>query len=284
MSTTEEVSESSSDGRQVGGRDLPTAIIVGVLLAALFLGSLFAGKVWLTLVITLLIVPAMWEAAKELEGVGIKVEPFAVMLGPVAIVWLTYNDGQGGQASGVMICFALAVAAQLLDQERTDVLRRMAISLFLMVWVGLLASYAILLRSLPDGQIAALAVIGAAIFGDIGAFAVGVKFGRTKVAPSLSPNKSVEGLVGGLVVAGLLAALVLPGQSVLFDVTSAVIVGLLAALGGFFGDLVESMIKRDLGIKDFGRLIPGHGGVLDRVDGILVALPIGWFAIRQFVF
>lgn len=173
---------------------------------------------------------------------------------------------------------------QFLDKEREDAFRRAAVFVFLAIWVGLLASYAVLLRSVPDGTIVALAVIGAAIFGDIGGFAVGVKFGRTKIAPRISPNKSLEGLIGGMVLSGALAAFVLPAASPLFDVGNAIAIGVLCAFAGFVGDLVESLIKRDVGIKDFGALIPGHGGVLDRVDGILVALPVGWFVVRQLVF
>ncbi|MFT5223041.1 MAG: phosphatidate cytidylyltransferase [Glaciecola sp.] len=269
----------AAQSNQVGGRNLPVATAVGVALAVIFLASLFAGPLAFAVVISITIALGVWESSTELGKAGLKVDARAAVLGSTAILWLAYRDGTDGQATGVAIAFALAVAVQLLDRNRQDVLRRLAVTLFLSVWLGLLASYAVLLRARPEGDIAALAVIGAAIFTDIGGFAFGVKFGKTKLAPKVSPNKSLEGLLGGLFVAAALAALVLPQVSDLFNVRSAIAMALLAGGGGFLGDLTESMIKRDMGIKDLGSHIPGHGGVLDRVDGILLALPLGYFAI-----
>lgn len=268
--------------REVGGRDLPTSIAVGLGLAGAFLGSLFWHPAAFAVVITVLIVAAVWEAAAELKTVGVVVRAWPLALASVVTVWGAYHDGSRGQAYGIALVFAVAVGSQLADHDRTDVLRRMAITVFLGVWTGFLASFAVLLRLSDDGTVAALGVIGAAIFTDIGGFAFGVKFGRTKITPRISPNKSLEGLIGGLLLSVALAALVLPRLGDLFDVPTAIAMAVLAGVGGFIGDLVESMIKRDVGIKDFGRLIPGHGGVLDRVDGILVALPLGFYAIELF--
>lgn len=261
------------------GRDLPTATAVGVALAALFLVSLFWGRLPFTIVVSLLVVAGVWEAGTELGKVGLKVDPLAAIAGSLAPIWLAHTDGPSGQTTGLAVMFLLAVAAQFVDKERTDILRRLSVTVFLGMWVGFLASFAILLRAQPDGAIVALAVIGAAIFTDIGGYAVGARFGRTKIAPRISPNKSLEGLAGGLVLAMVMAAIVLPWASDLFGIGSAVAMALVVGFAGFVGDLAESMIKRDMGIKDFGALFPGHGGVLDRVDGILLALPLGYLAI-----
>jgi phosphatidate cytidylyltransferase len=143
------------------------------------------------------------------------------------------------------------------------------------VWLSGLASYALLLRALEDPIVMLVTVLGAAAAGDTGAYAVGSRLGRRPIAPSVSPNKTWEGFLGGVVAATVVAALVLP-----FDGTSGALrgaaVGLAIGVAGFLGDLVASMVKRDLGVKDLGRLLPGHGGVLDRVDGLLVALPVGY--------
>ncbi len=279
---TDPVAPQAGAPREVGGRDLPVAIAVGVVLAALFLGSLFAGALALTIVISLLIVLAVYEAAIEFDKVGIQVEPWTTTAASLSTIWLAYHLGFEGQVAGMAITFGLAVAVQMIDRHRTDVLRRLAVTVFLGIWIGLLASYAVLLRQQVDGEVVTLAVIGAAIFADIGGFAVGVNFGRTKIAPAISPNKSLEGLIGGLVLAAVVAAVVLPQVGDRFTVGASIAVALLAGVGGFLGDLAESMVKRDVGIKDFGHLIPGHGGALDRVDGILLALPLGFYALALF--
>jgi phosphatidate cytidylyltransferase len=195
-------------------------------------------------------------------------------------VFGAYRSVHAGQAVGVLVLFLGTIAWLLADARRHDVVRTLATTLLLGLWTGFLGSFAVLLVNRPeDGAIAVLAVIGSAVFGDIGGYATGVMLGRHKIAPHISPNKTVEGLVGGVVVTAVLAAVVLPLVGDLFDVTSAVAVAVVCVLAGFVGDLTESMIKRDLGVKDLGRVIPGHGGILDRVDGILLALPVGFYVV-----
>lgn len=259
---------------------MPSAVAVGVALAGLFLGSLFLGPLPYALVIGALVVLAMWDAADELAAVGLRVERWSLIGSSLATLALAYNLGHDGQVAGVALTFLVATLGHLFSDDRRDIVRRVAMTVFLGIWVGFLASYAILLRQLPDGVVATLGVIGAVIFGDIGGYAFGSRFGRTKIAPRVSPNKSLEGLLGGLALALVLAVAVLPRVGDTITVTEAVGLAVLGVLGGFLGDLVESMIKRDLGIKDFGHLLPGHGGTLDRVDGILLALPLGWYALR----
>jgi phosphatidate cytidylyltransferase len=179
------------------------------------------------------------------------------------------------------VLFVGGVLWQLSDPHRRDVVRRLATTVTFGLWIGFLASFAVLLITLPeDGVVATLGVIGAAVFADIGAYGFGVAFGRHRIAPSVSPNKTWEGFLGGLLVATLLAVLVLPHVSDLFTIASAAALAVLCGTAAFLGDLVESMIKRDLGVKDLGDLLPGHGGVLDRVDGILFALPVGFYVVE----
>ncbi len=262
------------------GRNLPIAIAVGVVLGAVLIGSLFWHPMAFTLVIAVFVVLANVEAGAELRAMGITVSVPPLLLGGMAIVLGAYRSGHAGQAVGILVLFLGTVAWLLADPHRTDVVRNLTLTLMLGLWTAYLASFGVLLIGREsDGPVAVLAVAGAAVFGDIGGYAVGVRFGRRKIAPRVSPNKSVEGLIGGLVVASVLAALVLPQIGDLFTVPTAIAIAVVSVLAGFLGDLTESMIKRDLGIKDFGRVLPGHGGVLDRVDGLLVALPIGFFAI-----
>jgi phosphatidate cytidylyltransferase len=168
-----------------------------------------------------------------------------------------------------------ALLRSLVDRDRTDVLGTVSRTVLLGGWLGGLASYALLLRSLDSAVVMLVTVIGAAAAGDVAAYAIGSRFGRRRIAPSISPNKTWEGFLGGVVGATLFAMAVLPldGTSGLLR---AAVVGMAVGIVGFLGDLVASMIKRDLGVKDLGRILPGHGGVLDRVDGLLLALPTGY--------
>lgn len=266
--------------RHVGGRDLPVAIVVGVVLAGIFLGSLFWHPLAFTLVVGSLTLLAYVESAKVLRPVDVRIEVPVLVVATAVMLGGAYQAGRDGQVVGLVVLFLGAVLWLLADSHRRDTVRTLATTCLFGLWVGFLASFAVLLRLGEDGTVAALAVIGAAIFTDIGGYAVGVWKGRTPIAPSVSPNKTWEGLLGGLVVAAALAALVLPRVGDTFTPLSAVVIAVVCGLAGFLGDLVESMIKRDLGVKDLGDLLPGHGGVLDRVDGILLALPVGYYAVE----
>ena len=266
--------------RVVGGRDLPVAIAVGVVLAGVFLGSIFWHPLAFTVVVAAFVVVAGIETAAELRRVGLTTSVPAMVVGGLVTVLGAYRSQHAGQAAGVLVLFLGAMLWQLADPERRDVVRNLGMTVLLGIWTGFLGSFGVLLVNRPDdGAVAVLAVIGAAIFGDIGAYAAGVRFGRHKLAPTVSPNKSIEGLVGGILVSSVLAAVVLPVVGDLFTVQTAIVVAVVCVLAGVLGDLAESMVKRDLGVKDLGTILPGHGGILDRVDGILVAMPVGFFAI-----
>jgi phosphatidate cytidylyltransferase len=270
------------ESRMVGGRHLPTAIAVGVVLASLFLGSLFWRSEAFAAVIAVLAVTAYVDAARVLRPVGVRLLTPALALTSVFMMAAVHEYGSHGQTAGLTLLVAVSVLMLLVDAKRTEVVRTLAITLLFGLWVAFLASFGVLLIVQDDGAVIVLAVVGAAIFTDIGGYAFGVTFGRHKVAPSISPNKSWEGLVGGLVVAGVLAAFVLPLLGDTFTPTSGAILAVTCGLASFVGDLTESMIKRDLEVKDLGDLLPGHGGMLDRVDGILFALPIGYYAVALF--
>ena len=266
--------------RQVGGRDLPVAIAVGVALAVVFLGSIFWHPLAFTIVVAAFVAVACMESAAELRKIGLSTGVPAMVLGGVVTVFGAYRSQHAGQAAGVLVLFLGAFLWLLADPERRDVVRNLTMTVLLGIWTGFLGSFGVLLVNRPDeGAVAVLAVIGAAIFGDIGGYAVGVRFGRTKIAPSVSPNKSLEGLIGGIALSAGLAAVLLPLVGDLFTPLTGAVVAVVSVLAGFLGDLAESMVKRDLGIKDLGSILPGHGGILDRVDGILMAMPVGFFAV-----
>lgn len=271
------------DASRRGGRNLPIAIIVGVVLAALFLWSLFTDPAAFTIVVIVTTMFAVWETGTTLAGTDRTVARPVLLVAAVVLGGATYALGPQGQTLGLLVLVFGAFGWELAAAPREDSVGKLSVTIFLGCWIVFLASFAILLVTRESGGVAAmLAVGGGAIFGDLGAYVVGRLFGRTRIAPSISPNKTWEGLLGGIVTSGVLAWFVLPiiDGELFADPADAAIIAALAALAGFFGDLTESMVKRDLGLKDLGRMLPGHGGVLDRVDGLLLAFPVGYYALE----
>ncbi len=267
-------------GSTVGGRNLPVAIAVGVGLAGLFLGSLFWHPAAFSTVVGALTVVAYLESDRVLRGIGLRIEAPVLIVATVVMLFGAYHAGHTGQAIGIAVLVLGGVLWQLSDPSRADVARRLSMTWLFGLWVGFLASFGVLLVNRPDGAVAVLAVIGAVVLTDIGGFAFGVSIGRHNIAPKISPNKTWEGLIGGLAVAVAGAMVVLPRLGETFDLVAAAGLALMCGLAGFVGDLTESMLKRDLGVKDLGQVLPGHGGILDRVDGIIFALPVGYYAIE----
>lgn len=268
---------------RIGGRNLPVAIAVGLVLAAIFLGSLFTDPLLFSVVVIICTMFAVWETGTTLAENGLTVARPVLLVTAVALGGATHVLGPQGQTLGLLVLVLGAFGWELAASPREDSVGKLSITIFLGAWVVFLASFAILLVNRPSGGVAAmLAVGGGAIFGDIGAYAVGRAVGRHHVAPTVSPNKTWEGLVGGLVTAAVVAWFALPAvDGELFErPADAALIAALAALAGFFGDLAESMVKRDLGLKDLGRMLPGHGGVLDRIDALLLALPVGYYALE----
>ena len=268
--------------RHIGGRDLPAAVAVGAALAVLFVGALMWGPVAFGAVIALLTTVVYVECSRVLVAVGWRLLPAVLVLATITMLLGAYLAGGIGQGAGVALLVLGAMMWLLVDPGRTRTVRTLGINLLFGLWVGFLASYAVLIMMRPSGRLAVLAVVGAAIFGDIGGYAFGVAFGRHKVAPTVSPNKTWEGLIGGITVAILVGALILPMFGSFFSAWSGGVLTATCAAAGFVGDLAESMVKRDLGVKDLGDVLPGHGGVLDRVDSILFALPVGHVALLLF--
>lgn len=261
------------------GRNLPMAIVIAVVLAAGFITSLYLGQGAVTIFIGLFMVLGALETSAQLRSRGISPLVLVLIAGTLVTAGATWRVGYLGQVLGMLVIMLGSGLWMLADPDRDNALVRLGVTSLLGLWMPFLGSFAILIAGLEDGRFALLLVIACTAMADIGAYAVGSQLGRHKIAPRLSPNKSWEGLVGGLVVAALvgwgLATWLFPE----FDDGRAVLVGLACAVAGFGGDLFESMVKRDLGIKDFGSLLPGHGGVLDRVDAILAALPVGYLVL-----
>lgn len=261
-------------------RDLVAAVIVGLTLAAIFLITLFTHRAAFSTFVGLIIVAGVVEASHVLRQQGVRVAVPVVLVTAVVVMVAAYRMGPPGTTVGLAVLFAGAVLWQLFDRGREDVIRRVGATLLMGVWIPILGSFAVLLAGWPvDPELAVLGTIGAAAVTDVAAYAWGSQIGRTKLAPSVSPSKTWEGLLGGIATTVVLAAIILPRLGDLFTWSSASILALTVGLATTAGDLVESMVKRDVGIKDLGGLLPGHGGILDRVDGIVFALPVGFYTL-----
>ncbi|MGH3274414.1 MAG: phosphatidate cytidylyltransferase [Streptosporangiaceae bacterium] len=222
-----------------------------------------------------------WELAGALRRAGIRVTLAPVLLGGQAMVWLAWPFGRDGILVAFMIT-ALVCLVWRFPRGAAGYVRDVSASVFGTAYVAGFAAFATLLVVPADGAARVLCLLLAAVGSDIGGYATGVLGGRHLMAPSISPKKSWEGFIGSLMVgtaAGTLSVTFLlggqPWRGVLFG---AAIV--LTATGG---DLVESLIKRDLGVKDMGTVLPGHGGLMDRLDSLLPSAVVSWLLLSLLV-
>ena len=263
------------------GRNLPAAIAVGAMLGALVLASLLVRKEAFVVVVAAAVCLALWELTQALGQRGIAVPLVPVAVGAVAMLVAAFTAG--GQA--LTVCFlltAVGVVVWRTAEGPVDALRDVAGGIFAAAYLPLLAGFAMLLLAEPDGALRVLTFVLVTIASDIGGYAAGVLTGRHPMAPSVSPKKSWEGFAGSAVtcvVVGVLAVVwLLDGPW-----WAGALVGASAVLTATLGDLGESMIKRDLGIKDMGSVLPGHGGLMDRLDSLVMTAPVCWALLHMLV-
>ncbi|HWD25240.1 MAG TPA: phosphatidate cytidylyltransferase [Acidimicrobiales bacterium] len=202
---------------------------------------------------------------------------------PAAIV-AAYSEGPAGIAVVVAFAFIATGAWFLRRRASPDPIVDAAITLFVICWVGVLGGCAGLLLApsihpFGDGIALVFGVIACTVGHDVGSFLVGSKFGRHKIAPHISPGKTIEGLIGGTVV-DMIVAVALISRFHPLSIGTAALLGIVVAIFAPLGDLIESMVKRSLGVKDMGSLLPAHGGVFDRVDAMLVVMPAAYVLFR----
>ncbi|WP_333733517.1 phosphatidate cytidylyltransferase, partial [Streptomyces sp. IBSBF 3010] len=265
------------------GRDLGAAIGVGVGLGALVVVSLFFVKEVFVGVIVLAVVVGLWELTSRLEErKGIKASLVPLAVGGAAMVVAGYARGAEG-AWVAMALTALAVLVWRMAQPPEDYLRDVTAGIFAAFYVPFLATFVAMLLTADDGPQRVLTFLLLTVVSDTGAYAVGWRFGKHKLAPRISPGKTREGLLGAVTFAMVAGALCM--QFLIDDGSwwQGLLLGLAVAASATLGDLGESMIKRDLGIKDMGTLLPGHGGIMDRLDSLLPTAPVVWLLLVLFV-
>jgi phosphatidate cytidylyltransferase len=272
-------SPSGSPGR--AGRNLPAAIGVGVLLGALVLASLFIRKEAFVALVAVAVALAVWELTHAFAGRRIRVPLVPALVGGLGMVVSAFAAGE----EALLVAFALTALAVLLWRVVEGVqgaVRDVAAGVFTAAYVPFLAAFTMLMLAADDGPKRIIVFVLVTIASDIGGYAVGVVAGKHPLAPSVSPKKSWEGL-GGSVLACLAAGIL----SVVFLLDGSwwagAVLGLAAVVTATVGDLSESLLKRDLGIKDMGSLLPGHGGVLDRIDSLLPTAPVAFVLLAVLV-
>ncbi|MEU8490026.1 phosphatidate cytidylyltransferase [Pseudonocardia alni] len=257
------------------GRNLVAAIAVGVGLGVVILVSLLIERQGFVLVLAGVTAVGTWELAGALRrGADIRVSLPVLLVGGQAVVWLSWPFGLRGAA----IALAATVLGCLLWRMRSGAahfVRDISASLFVAVYVPLLVAFAVQLTVAPDGVGRVLTFLLCVVASDVGGYAAGVVAGRHPMAPTISPKKSWEGFAGsmvaGMLVGSLCAALLL-GTAWYWGS----VVGALLVATATLGDLVESLVKRDIGVKDMGHLLPGHGGLMDRLDSLLPTAFVAW--------
>ena len=264
------------------GRNLPAAIAVGVLLGAMAIVILlFAPTGWLP-VLAVAIPIATHEVVRRLREAGYALPVIPLLIGGQAMIWLTWPFGPAGLLGAyggtIVVCMVWRLVGQGLREQPVNYLRDISATVLLATWVPLFASFSALLIFQDHGGIRTFTVIVTVVFADIGGYVAGVLFGKHLMVPAISPKKSWEGL-GGSLLFGITASVLTVAFLLDKPAWVGVPLGLMLVITGVLGDLVESQVKRDLGIKDMGTLLPGHGGIMDRIDAMLPSAVAGWIVL-----
>jgi phosphatidate cytidylyltransferase len=257
------------------GRNLILAVPIGLLLGLAMVASLIFIKELFMIVAVVIVGFTAFELASALRHAGRKVPRIPVVLSAVAVVPAAFYLDSAGQWLATLCGIAFIALWRIVEMcwpanraPARSVLRDMGAGFLIEIYVVFLASFAVLLASQDGGQWWTLAFLLLVILADTGAYAAGLSFGKHPMAPTISPKKTWEGFLGAAVVcliAGVLLAIFMLGQPWWFGL----VFGSVILVTATFGDLAESLIKRDLGIKDMSSWLPGHGGFLDRLDSIL---------------
>jgi phosphatidate cytidylyltransferase len=274
------------------GRDLKAAITSAVVLLALIFLSLAFWKTAFMFIVAAAVVVAVWELRKGFLAKGIDLPEQPLMIGGVVMVFVAYFWGAPALVTATAVT-ALAIMLHLLRRGVDGYVQNATAAVFALIYLPVLGSFvALLLREdgtaewtdrVDYGVLGVVAFVLVTIASDIGGYIAGVLFGKHPMAPVISPKKSWEGFAGSMlfcvVVGAALVQYMLDG-----DWWVGVVLGLIAVVMATLGDLCESVIKRDLGIKDMSQIIPGHGGLMDRLDSLLATVAPVWLLLHYLVF
>jgi phosphatidate cytidylyltransferase len=290
MTSTDAVPPQKDYGR--AGRNLPAAVGSAVVLLLAIAGSLFFFKAGFMVIVAAAVVIALWELHRGLRTREINIPEQPLMLGGVVMVAVAYFWGAPALVTATAVT-ALVTMLWLLRRGVDGFVQNASAAVFTLVYVPFLGSFVALLLAegghrleanhVDDGVRGIITFILVTIASDIGGYAAGVLSGRHPMAPVISPKKSWEGFAGSVVFC-VAAGVVLVVWLLDGDWWVGVVLGLIAVVMATLGDLVESVMKRDLGIKDMSRIVPGHGGLLDRIDSLLATIAPIWLLLHYLVF
>jgi len=271
----------SEKSRIKPGRNLPAAIVSAVVLAVLVLVSLFTIK-WLFGVVAIAaLLVAVHEFVKVLESKGIHVARTPVYLATAVIPSVAYIWGFEAQLATTGIAI-LSVMIWRLRKGSEGFVADISVSVMLVVYLPFMAAFLMLSLAADNGPWRVLVFVLLTVSNDIGGYVVGIFIGKHPIAPQISPKKSWEGLAGSIVlqsIVGILAFIYI------FDAPwwQGLIAGLVMTIGATGGDFIESAIKRDLDVKDMGTTVPGHGGIMDRLDSLIPNAFVSWVLFSIFL-
>jgi phosphatidate cytidylyltransferase len=263
------------------GRNLPAAVGVGLGLGGLAILTLFTVKATFLALVGVMVGIALWELTRAVAGQQIRIPVIPVAVGGAVAFVLSYWQGERAALACVAITMT-AVLAWRLTGGVDGYLRDVTAGAFALAYLPLPACFVGLMLAPADGPRRTLLFLILVVCSDVGGYAAGVTVGRHLMAPAISPKKTWEGF-GGSALFCLLGGAI--GLSLLLHgaIWQGLVIGAATLACATLGDLVESMIKRDLGIKDMGSVLPGHGGILDRIDAMLIAGPVVWLLLLAFV-
>jgi phosphatidate cytidylyltransferase len=254
-----------------GGRDITSAVAVGVgLIVLLIIGYVIGSKGLLVL------------SAAMVQRRGFKPATLLGIAGAAGVVFGAYWRGTEALTVITAVVFVATMLWYLLGVVDARPLANVSATLMIYLWVGFLGSYAGLLLRAPHGRGLFLGAVLPTVAADVVAFVAGSRIGTRSLAPEVSPGKTVEGVIAGGVAALVVGAIVGNRISPWGGVKHGLLLGLAIAVLAPMGDLFESMVKRDLAVKDSGSALPGHGGLLDRFDSLLIVLPAAYYLASLF--
>jgi len=260
------------------GRKLLPSILVSLLLLAIIFTTinteplLFFGFIWVVIMI------GIREIAHAYRKGGIELPDYVLMIAATVLLVATWNGETEGLAVSAGLTIPILMFTLLLISQK-DFIKRSTSAVFITFYLAVLGGFILLLANHPDGALRILALVVLIACNDTFAYIAGVLLGKHKLAPSISPKKSWEGLIGGAIASIVGGSLIF---HYLFEVNWIVgaAIGVMTVITATCGDLIESAIKRDLAIKDMSNLLPGHGGIMDRLDSALFTAPAVWFAFE----
>ena len=260
------------------GRNLPAAITTAVVLVGALAATLvFAEHAFVALVVALCLA-ATWELGGAFARLGVRVPMAPVYVGTIGILVSAWSLGIEATMVSLYLTVFVLIAWRLMDGRGEAAITDVVTSVFTVVYVPFLASFVVLMLAAFHSPLIVAAYVAVTVSNDLGGWAAGVLFGKHPMVPKISPKKSWEGFAGSV----LMCALV--GVGAMHMLGGAwwwgIILGVAAAIVGTIGDLTESLIKREVGLKDMSNLLPGHGGVLDRLDSLLMTAPVFYVVFR----